>query len=200
MARKLSQRKSAQVLVRFYLDARKRTKDIPPNILAALIEDYRRREREHVPLVRHPLYGATEPGQGLSVGFAADGSISSEYWKRPEQWRDRDMDIARLVFALELGDISESDPGAFVFDKAFAKAQGSNRHGEPRGASISSDGLRELAVRKGYFELPKGSRRKAKILDSIITDTGIYRDHKATAEESRRRHLKRIIEGKNLDI
>jgi hypothetical protein len=198
MARKLSQRKAAQVVVRFVTDAINRTKDIPPDILRTLIEDFRR--REHVRFVRHPLFGATGPEQGLSVGFAADGSIDPEHWKRPEAWRDRDMDIARYVFAMELGDLSESDPGAFVFDKAFAKAQASNRQGEPRSATITHDGLREQAVRKGYFQLPKGSRRKAEILDSIINETGIYRDHKATAKESRRRHLKRIIEGKNLDI
>lgn len=205
MAKKLSQRKSPKVLVDFFLQSEGRVKDIPPEILKSLVADYKEREQKHLSSKTekkwHELYWFDESGEKFPkpelgiTGRFVNGAYDSEYWRKPEAWYGRDFDIARYVFALELGDSSVKDPGGFIFNKAFAKAQESNRNGEARAPGIEHDQLKELAVRKGYFDLPMHSRKKGEILDSIIAETGIYKDHKATAQDSRRRHLKRIIEG-----
>lgn len=145
MARKLAQRKTSKVVVDFLSKSEKRVKDIPPEILESLVADYKERERKHLSSMTdkkwYDLYWFDESGAispkapigGLSPGRFNDGIfIDPEYWRRPEAWRNRDMDVARYVFANELADRSVMDPGAFVFDKAFSKAQGSNRDGEAR--------------------------------------------------------------------
>ncbi|MBL0355290.1 MAG: hypothetical protein WBJ68_13070 [Candidatus Dechloromonas phosphoritropha] len=103
------------------------------------------------------------------------------------------MDVARYVFALEIMDQVKKDPGAFVFDKSFSMAQKSNRIGEDRPSEIDHDELRKSATTKGYFSLPKNSRKKNEILDLLIVELGLYRENKSTSKESKYRHLKRIL-------
>lgn len=205
MVKKLTQRKTAEVVVKLILSSMSRVKDIPPEILESLVEDYKERERRHLSRLGdkewHDLYRFDESGRvlpkggpesGLTGGFV-NGVYDPEYWRHPDAWLDRQMDVARYVFALELVELSESDPGAFVFDKAFVKAQGANRLGEARQPDIDCEEVRKKAKVKGYFDLPKNSREKSKIIESIISDLGLYRNNKATSKASQHHHLKRIL-------
>lgn len=189
MAVKLSQRKTSKLVAEILLDAQERVEGIPRDVLDILEADYRRREAEHSSQIASQsslLYSVRE----VMYALGTDEAI-----KNPDVWRHREMDIARWVFAMDICKRSTDDPDAFVFDKAFSEAQASNRNGEDRAPGFDRAWIRQLADAKGYFSLPKNSREKARIIDSIIAENGIYKDHKATAPESRRRHLKRIIEG-----
>lgn len=205
MVKKLTQRKTAEVVAKLILSSMGRVKDIPPEILKSLVEDYKERERRHLSRLGdkewHDLYCVDEsaglrpkggPELGLTGGFVNE-VYDQEYWRHPDAWLDRQMDVARYVFALELAELSESEPGAFVFDRAFAKAQGSNRVGEARQPDIDCEEVRKKAKNKGYFDLPKNSREKSKIIELIISDLGLYRNNKATSKASQHRHLKRIL-------
>lgn len=190
MVKKLSQRKTSKLVVEILLDAQERVEGIPRDVLIVLAEDYRRREAEHSARI------ASQSDDLFSFrSLVAVRGLGDEL-KNSDIWHHREMDVARWVFAMEVCKRSTDDPGSFVFDKAFSKAQGSNRNGEERKPSLDHQAIKDRATMKRYFDLPTGSREKAKILDSIITETGVYKDHKSTSQESRRRHVKRIIEGK----
>lgn len=190
MAKKLSQRKTSKLVVEILLDAQERVEGIPRDVLIVLAEDYRRREAEHSARIASQSADLRSLRELIAVRGLGDELKNSDIW------RHREMDVARWVFAMEMSKRSTDDPASFVFDKAFSKAQGSNRDGEDRDPSIDPQDIKNRAISKRYYDLPKGSRKKAIILDSIIAESGVYKDHKATSRASRHRHLKRIIEGR----
>lgn len=105
-----------------------------------------------------------------------------------------DDDLRQMKEALALADREMCSPGDFVSAPVFSAAQGSNREREDRSPDIDPDEVFRLAKNKGFFDLPKYSRKRTAIVDDIIKTLGLYKNNKSTSLDSRRRNINRILD------
>lgn len=99
--------------------------------------------------------------------------------------------VARLVSALD--EIEKFDPEKYK-SKLVDSSYQSIRAQRGRSRETDDESIRREAQTLGYFDLPSYSRKKAEILDEIITRLGLYQGV-GTSKPSQRRHLKRVLGG-----
>jgi|JI8StandDraft_1071087.scaffolds.fasta_scaffold235052_2 hypothetical protein len=135
--------------------------------------------------------GNTSAVQAMDTYANANGFPGYENFTPPR--RCTDVELERWIRANEFTERERSKPGDLVSAPVFHSALTETRRGEARPPAPENDEIVREAQKRGYYALPDYSRAKSRLIGQLIDDLHLWPIKSGTSDESKRRHVVRVL-------